>query len=259
MLPSQWAERHRRMPASSAQRGGRFSFDRAPWQREIMDAGEDPSVSAVVCMMASQVSGKTETFLNILGFTIDCDPCPMLWVEPNEKPMGEAFAKERLAAMLRDTPRLRGKVADARARDSGSTTLFKAFPGGDLAIVGANAPSGLASRPRRKLFFNEVDRFPFSSGGEGDPMALAARRTGTYEDAVEYKNSTPTVKGQSRIEREFEKSDKRHWFSPCPVCAMAGFGVGAVRSGKAAAAARWKIRESSVPVGALDDAQRIRW
>jgi phage terminase large subunit GpA-like protein len=216
---SEWAERYRRMPASSAQRGGRFSFAAAPWQREVMDADDDPSVSSVVCMWASQVTGKTETFLNILGATIDIDPCPMLWVEPNEKPLGEAFSKERLATMLRDTPRLRGKVADPRQRDSGSTTLFKAYPGGDLAIVGANAPSGLAGRPRRKLFFNEVDRFPFSAGTEGDPMALASMRTGTFSDAIEYKNSTPTIKGQSRIEREFEKSDKRHWFCPCPVCA----------------------------------------
>ena len=218
MKPSEWAERYRRMPLSSAQRGGRFTFDAAPWQREILDASEDPNTSAVVLMMAAQIGGKTETFLNILGYTIDVDPCPMLWVEPNEKPLGEAFSKERLAAMLKDTPRLRGKVADARARDSGSTVMFKSFPGGDLAIVGATAPSGLAGRPRRKLFFNEVDRFPFSAGTEGDPMALAKMRTGTFEDAVEFKNSTPTIKGQSRIEREFDKSDKRHWFCPCPVC-----------------------------------------
>jgi phage terminase large subunit GpA-like protein len=216
---SEWAEKRRRMSAeASSQRGGRFSFDLAPWQREIIDADDDHTVGKVVGMMASQVTGKTETVNNIIGATIDIDPCPMLMVQPNEKPMAEAWSKDRLATMIRDTPVLRAKIRDPRSRDSGNTLLHKCFPGGHITVAGANSPASLASRPIRKVFGDEVDRFPASAGTEGDPIMLAEKRTESYADAVIYLFSTPTIKGASRIEKEFEDSDKRQWFCPCPVC-----------------------------------------
>lgn len=219
MKTSEWALRRRRMSAeASAKRGGRFSFDVAPWQREILDAGDDPGVTDVVCMMASQTTGKTETLLNRVGALMDLNPCAMMVVQPNEKPMAEAFSKDRAATMIRDCPTLRGKVRDPRSRDSGNTMLHKVFPGGHLTIAGANSPASLASRPIGALFLDEVDRYPFSAGTEGDPIMLAKKRTETFPDAVTYIFSTPTIKGASRIEKEFNESDKRYWFCPCPKC-----------------------------------------
>jgi phage terminase large subunit GpA-like protein len=132
--------------------------------------------------------------------------------------MAEAWSKERLDPMIRDTPRLAGLVRPARSRDSGNTILRKTYPGGNIAIVGANAPSGLAGRPRRVVLLDEVDRFPVSAGDEGDPVALAIRRTETYHNAVVVMTSTPTIRDRSRIESEFLQSDQRRWFCPCPKC-----------------------------------------
>lgn len=36
-------------------------------------------------------------------------------------------------------------------------------------MAGSNSPSSLASRPVRIVLCDEVDRFPASSGSEGDP------------------------------------------------------------------------------------------
>jgi phage terminase large subunit GpA-like protein len=194
-----------------------FSFHLAPWQVEILDAPYDPEVASVVGMLASQTSGKTETINNMVGHTIDVDPCPMLVIQPTLD-MGETWSKDRLATMLRDTPRLRGKVKDPRARDAENKILHKRFPAGAITIAGANAPQGLASRPIRKVLFDEVDRYPASAGTEGDPIALAEKRTESFPDAVTIKFSTPTLKGISRIESEFDLSDKRFWFvthKPC--------------------------------------------
>ena len=188
-----------------------FSFHLAPWQAEMLDAPYDPEVASVVGMLSSQTSGKTETINNIVGHTIDVDPCPTLVVQPTVD-MGETWSKDRLSTMLRDTPRLRGKVKDPRSRDAENKILHKRFPAGAITIVGANAPQGLASRPIRKVLFDEIDRYPVSAGTEGDPIALAEKRTESFPDAVTIKFSTPTLKGLSRIEEEFENSDKRYWF-----------------------------------------------
>jgi phage terminase large subunit GpA-like protein len=102
--------------------------------------------------------------------------------------------------MLRDTPVLANKVSTPKSRDSENTILHKVFTGGNIAITGANAPSSLAGRPRRVVLLDEIDRFPPSAGTEGDPCALAEARTASFWNAVILKTSTPTIKGQSRID-----------------------------------------------------------
>jgi phage terminase large subunit GpA-like protein len=170
-------------------------------------------------MWASQVTGKTETLNNMVGYTIDIDPCPILNLQPTLE-MGETWSKDRLATMLRDTPTLRGKVRDPRSRDSNNKILHKGFRGGHITIAGANSAASLASRPIRKIFFDEIDRYPQSAGTEGDPIALAEKRTESFPDAVKIKTSTPTIRKISKIEKAFEASDKRYWFCQCPHCGV---------------------------------------
>jgi phage terminase large subunit GpA-like protein len=181
-----------------------------------MDAVSDPAVREVVVMKSAQV-GWTEILLNVIGYHVHQDASPILLVQPTLE-MAEAFSKDRLAPMVRDTPALRDKIADARARDSGNTLLHKTFPGGHITLAGANSPAGLASRPIRLALFDEVDRFPSSAGAEGDPISLGRKRTTTFWNRKTLMGSTPTVKGSSRIESAFESGDQRFYFVPCPHC-----------------------------------------
>lgn len=212
---TQWADRYRVLSPEASFRAGPYSSDDAPYQKEPMDAMGDPRYRAIVIMWASQ-DGKTEMLNNFVGFRIDQEPGPMLSLQPTLE-MAKAWSKDRLATMLRDTPRLRGKVADARSRDSENTMLHKTFVGGHLTIVGANSPAGLASRPIRDLIQDEIDRYPPSAGAEGDPSAIAESRTSTFPNAKNIKVSSPTLKG-SAIDRAWEQSDQRWYFVPCPHC-----------------------------------------
>lgn len=182
----------------------------------MMDAFNDPAVEFVTLMTSSQV-GKTEIVNNIIGYYIEHDPSPMLLIMPTLE-MGNAWSKDRFAPMLRDTPSLRGKVTDAKAKDSGNTILHKTFPGGHITIAGANSPASLASRPVRIVLFDEADRFPPSAGTEGDPVKLGTKRSQTFWNRKAFHCSTPTVKGVSRIEALWNESDQRRFFVPCPRC-----------------------------------------
>ncbi|MDR1650101.1 MAG: phage terminase large subunit family protein, partial [Synergistaceae bacterium] len=213
---SQWADRERRLSLEASAEPGRWNTGRAEYQREIMDAIRDPLIERVVMMTSSQV-GKTEILLNAIGYYIDQEPSPMLLTDPTLE-MGEAFSKDRLATMLRDTPALHGKVKDPRARDSGNTLLHKTFPGGHITISGANSAASLASRPIRVLLCDEVDRYPASAGTEGDPVGLAVQRTQNFWNRRIVLVSTPTIKGISRIEKAYELSTKEAWSVPCPTC-----------------------------------------
>lgn len=182
----------------------------------MMDVCGDPTISTVVFMTSAQV-GKTETLNNALAFFIDRDPCPILVVQPTLE-IAEAWSKDRFQPMVRDCDTIARKVGGARSRTSAQTILHKVFPGGRLTISGANSPSSLASRPVRILSCDEVDRFPFVAGAEGDPVALAEKRTTTFWNRKHLYCSTPTNAGMSRIEKLFNESDQRFFHVPCPAC-----------------------------------------
>ncbi len=181
-----------------------------------MDAPHEPGVKRTIVMSSAQV-GKTEIVNNTLGYHIDHDPCPTLVVQPTID-MAETWSKDRLAPMIRDTPAVRDKVKGVKSRDSGNTILHKTFPGGHVTAAGANAPASLASRPVRLVLCDEIDRYPASAGTEGDPVKLAEKRANTFWNRKVILVSTPTVKGSSRIESEWELSDKRRFHVPCPHC-----------------------------------------
>lgn len=213
---SEWADKNRRLSAEASSEHGRWNTDRAPYQREIMDAISDDKVQHVIVKSSSQV-GKTEIVLNTIGYIVDHEPSPMLVVQPTDS-AAEDFSKDRLASMIRDTPCIRERIKPAKSRDSENTILKKKFPGGILSIVGANSPVGLSAKPIRIVLFDEIDRYPASAGVDGDPVDLGEKRTNTFWNRKIIKVSTPTIKGISRIDQEYEASSKGKWNLECPCC-----------------------------------------
>jgi len=214
---SEWADLHRRLSSKASAEPGPWRTDRTPYLREPMDclSSESP-VQRVVMMFAAQ-TGKTEAGSNWLGYVIDHAPGPMLCVQPTIE-MAKRLSKQRLESMITETPVLAAKIAPARSRDSGNTMFSKEFSGGIMLMAGANSATGLRSAPCRYLFCDEVDAFPADVDGEGDPVSLAERRTTTFARRKILLTSTPTVKDFSRIEAEYQRSDQRRFYVPCPAC-----------------------------------------
>ena len=219
---SEWADENRILVSDSSSEPGPWRTDRAPYQREIMDAFTQPGIYEIVIMASAQV-GKSEIELNMMGRAMDNDPGPMLYVQPTDK-VAEDYSKRRIAPMIAACPTLRDKVYKAKGRDAANTITMKTFPGGSLAIIGANSPSDLASKPVRYIFLDEIDRFPPSAGTEGDPIELAERRTETYRHNRKIvKTSTPTIKGVSKIEKAYMKGTQEEWHTECPHCHQFSF------------------------------------
>lgn len=215
---SEWADQYRVLSMESNAEPGRWRTARVPYLREIMDAVSDPTVEEIVVMKGGQVGYTQGVILNAIGYFIMQDPGPILTVQPADGDAQE-FSKEKLAPMLRDTPEVGRRVADAKSRDSDNTILWKTFPGGVLGITGATSPKGLRRRTVRYLLFDEVDGYPVSAGPEGDPIAITKNRAVTYGSRAKLVyGSTPLVKRKSRIEKLFAESDQRYYFVPCPHC-----------------------------------------
>jgi phage terminase large subunit GpA-like protein len=213
---AEWADQYRRLPAESSAEPGYWSTARVPYLRAILDAVTDRTIETVVVVKASQTAG-TEVLLNTIGYHVHLDPAPILVIEPTLD-MASAVSKDRIAPMVRDTPVLRERMATPRARDGQATTFHRTFTGGTLTLAGANSPASLASRPIRVLLCDEVDRWPASLPGEGDPLALALARTLTFQRRKVVIVSSPTVDGGSRIQDWWTLSDQRRYHVECPAC-----------------------------------------
>ena len=211
---SEWAELHYELPETSAEPGLWNRF-RAPYQSGIMDAIAEPGVNKVSLMCAAQV-GKTIILLAIICYFIDLDPCSMMMTQPTTE-MAEIFSKEKLSSAITNVKPVAAKIVQ-KSRNASSTILMKMFAGGFLRLSGANSPSSLASMSIRIFLGDEIDKYPPSAGKEGDPVQLAIERTSTFWNSLVFLVSTPSIKGNSRIESEYEQSDKRLCYVPCPYC-----------------------------------------
>lgn len=215
---SQWADANRVLSTITSAEAGRWKTSRTPYLREIMDNLSVTSPYTEIAFMKGTQVGATEIGNNWIGYVIDYAPGPMLSVMPRVED-AKKNSKIRIQPLIDSCPRLRDKVKDAKSRDSGNTLLLKEFPGGILALTGANSAAGLRSMPVRYLFLDEEDAYPGDVDGEGDPIDLAKKRTDTFSSKKKiFHVSTPTIEGRSKIEGIFNKTDQRYYFVPCPEC-----------------------------------------
>lgn len=215
---SEWSDRHRMLSSKASAEPGRWRTNRTPYLKAIMDCLSPTSpVERVAFMKAAQL-GATEMGNNWIGYVIHHAPGPMMAVSPTVE-MAKRNSKQRIDPLIEESPVLAELIAPARSRDAGNTILAKEFRGGVLVMTGANSAVGLRSMPVRYLFLDEVDGYPLDVDGEGDAISLAEARTRTFARRKVFIVSTPTISGASAIEREYEASDQRRYFLPCPHCA----------------------------------------
>jgi phage terminase large subunit GpA-like protein len=213
---TEWADRHRVLSPESSAEPGQWKTDRVPHAREIMDVLSPKDPTQEITFVAGTQVAKTEIGNNFIGFIIDVAPGPAMMVYPTSG-TGKRSSKSRIALMIDAMPGLREKVSD-KQRDSANSTTLKQFPGGVLAIAGANSAPDLKAMPVRYLFEDEVDEYPEDLDGQGPAIELAEKRTDTFPRKKIYRASTTTRKGEKKIWGFWLKSDQRKRFVPCPHC-----------------------------------------
>ncbi|MCS3689084.1 phage terminase large subunit family protein [Bradyrhizobium elkanii] len=214
----EWSDRYRHIPAKVSASPGTWRTAAQPLAYGPMLAVSDDSTHTVTIMSGTQVL-KTELLINAAMYYAHHEPASVLLVQPTQS-SAESFSKERLAPSIEASPALRDLFAIG-AHDETNTITAKQYPGGALNIVGANSPTDLASRPKRVILCDEIDKYPVSAGAEGDPLKLAEERASTYAAigrAKFVRTCSPTVKGESRIGREYAASDQRRLYVQCPHC-----------------------------------------
>ena len=216
-----WANRYFFLPRESTAEYGRYRSSRTPMVEEILkELSPNSPTQEVVVMKPAQLAGTTAGIILMLA-TMDISPGPGLLIEPTSD-LAKSFSKKKfqtaINATVHGSGRLKGKISDVKSRDSSNTILEKTFPGGSWRLAGSNSPAVYRGESVRYMILDDYDGFDSDIGGEGDPGELADRRTATFANRKIYKNSTPTVKDISNIERAYNISSQGKFQVPCPRC-----------------------------------------
>ena len=207
-----YAEENIRLEARVTNFPGPLRLDRTPYLRGVLKAFEDPIVKTIDLCFGAQTA-KTTAMLAFLFYGITEDPGSALYSMPTEK-LVKSFSKLRFQPVVEASPLLRDqKPADL----DNYQTLEMQFKKMTLTFIGANSAGELSSRPIRRFFADEIDKFPERSRKEGSMLSLGIKRTTAFWNRKIVLSSTPTlVDGQ--IWQGLMKGDWREYHVPCPEC-----------------------------------------
>ncbi|OAI25951.1 hypothetical protein A1351_15470 [Methylosinus sp. R-45379] len=203
-----------------------------PRAGQLWDPAQSPAVCAVIdtvfcgphtkgAVRKSAQVGFTEGIKAIEGWIACESPARTLHVLPTTQDARD-YNREKLQPAIDASPALARRVLDISKRQKqGSSALFKAFPGGSIAITGANSASALQMRTIKFALCDEIDQWPKDLAGQGSPMTMVDDRQIAFHATGDYRKlvgGTPTLEGESLVDEEFENGDQRYQRLPCPHC-----------------------------------------
>lgn len=210
----EWCEENLELDPKYNVEGGPIRIrERTPYLVEVMENAGDPEVQEVVLMWGTQL-GKTTDLNGCCAYWVDQDPAPGMYIMPSQE-TARLLSDRRLKRMFEYSPKLRRHVPASKEKWTQFKLEFDAMP---LDVAWAGSPAKLASQAIRYVVQDEIDKYP-PPGKEGDAVDLAEERTKTYGRKKKIiKCSTPTTALEGRIDKEFDKTDRRRFYVPCPHC-----------------------------------------
>lgn len=217
-LLSEWADERRRIPRGASPEPGRWRTSRTPYLKEIMDELSPDSKTQSICAMKGTQLGITEVANNLIFAVMDQYKGPILMVMPTESVV-KKHSKKKITPAIKAMPDINAIVKHSKNRGDGGSMFEKEFIGGALTMGWSNTNATFRSDSIQWLILDDVDGFPDDVDNEGSPIELGKNRTNSFGSKRKiFINSTPTIAKSSNIEKEFEDSDQRHYYMPCPLC-----------------------------------------
>lgn len=187
-----------------------FSF-----QKEMIDAIHEEDKKAIVFKTSAQL-GKTQTLNGILFYQMKHSGNNLGVLQSNVRELGVWLAG-KIKPAIEQTPVLADLVTDKSDKNAvNNQSQIQLRSGQFIYCMSLTSPSHLRGKTLQTILLDEVDAAQESE--EGDPILLATQRATTFGDeAIICVSSTPTTK-HGAINKQFEQSDQRYFYVPCPHC-----------------------------------------
>ncbi len=194
-----------------------------------------PGVEWVSFAMARQMGKTNGAIFSPIGWRLDDDPCPILYVGPTETNINDVV-EPKITAMIRECASLKAKAAVGQK----SRKHAKLISGVILRFGWAGSDTSLKADSAGMAFVDEVDGIEGDrkSAGEGTVVDMVDAVISTFPDGKLGLSSTPTlghvdakrheVTGMehwqpstevtSAIWNYWQQGSRHEWAWPCPEC-----------------------------------------
>ena len=209
---AEWLRNNITMPKGTETGGKPFSLLSNPHVDGVLQAFDDPAVR-IICLQWGTRLGKTTTHLSLMAKVSATYPRNMMLAGPTKDAISRVVSG-RLYPLLSSSPEIengmlpqhRRSVLDVRLE---ACRIYIGWSGSEtsLADVGAWYGAGI-----------EIDKWDQDASSEADSLALFLNRFKGFPNHKVILESTPTIKGHSRIDSWMERSNKHTRHCPCPHC-----------------------------------------
>lgn len=208
----EWAEANVTMPKGTETAGMPFSLAAFPHVDGVLDAFDDPTVRTIVLQWGTRL-GKTTTCLTLMGKTAACQPRNMMFASSTKDAAGRVVSS-RLYPILESTDGVKKQLLPEHRRSKLDVRLeacriYVGWSGSETSLADVGAWFGVA---------NEIDKWDVEASSEADSLALFLNRFKGFPNHKIILESTPTVRGKSRIENWLNRSNRHRRYVPCPHC-----------------------------------------
>ena len=218
MYIDEWADEYRKLPKGASAEAGQYRTERMPYLKDLMRALSPQSKYQQAKVIKGTQLGFSEVGLNVAMYYMDIVPTSQLMILPTET-LVKKHSVKKLTPSLRDMPHLSKKIKPGKTKDDIGDMFEKIYPGGSLSLAWAFSAANFRSLSCRVFVGDDINGFPSDVDNEGSPILLGKKRTDAFGTLRKiYLNSTPTKEGSCNISPEFEESDQRHYYMPCPRC-----------------------------------------
>jgi phage terminase large subunit GpA-like protein len=208
---AEWITSSVNMPPDSKLKG-RARLDLFPHAVGILEAFDDPDIERITLQTAAQV-GKTTLAQFAVAKVGATNPHPMAWADADERSTKRVL--KRTWRMFERTDGL-AELCPPRHMQAGDQMQLPTFV---VHGAWARSASSAADYGAFLVVLNETDKMVHSStDAEADFRYLMAERAKGYIGSKIFEMSTPTLVGESYIEKQRLLGDNRGWFVPCPKC-----------------------------------------
>lgn len=211
-----WVEDNVELPTGAIT--GKVQTRYIPYGREILERFGDKNTRHLVMVFPTQAAKTTILSCGML-FRIHKDPEDAMWVMGNAD-QARDFSKERWQPFVYMCPPVLSLVPrTSKGMINKHLWGFTSqhFSSMVLNFVGAGSTTNLSSRPRGLILMDEVDKYYDEIKFDAGTIQLAEERQKTFPFPLAVKASSPTLANRM-IWVEYQKTDMRQYFVPCPRC-----------------------------------------
>lgn len=226
-LISKWIHGRRIMPPGSPIEGV-YDINKGPYVIEILDNLSPFNPTRHQALKKGVQIFATTIAENAMAYYIGERPSKIMYISANDTLL-KKFGDTRLDPLI-DSCDLRDRIFSQteklKSRKTGDLSNYKEFIGGTLALVSAQSPANMRSESIKILIRDEIDGAPrMLTTGEGDFLSVSEGRIQAFVEngGKIFDLSTPGLWGESLIDEQYNKGDKRKFFVDCPMCGKAQY------------------------------------